>query len=189
MSATKKVLHKSPTKEDKSTKSSEKPETLRISEIRYRRLFEAARDGILILDADTLKITDVNPFMTKLLGYNRKHFLGKELWEIGLFKDKEASKEAFRELQETGYMRHEDLPLVAADGTLKQVEFVSNVYDEDGNQVIQCNIRDIEERKQAQEEHKEYFSKAARQHTKLLTSPAALKTSSWPHSHTNCVLR
>ncbi|HJX92056.1 MAG TPA: PAS domain-containing protein, partial [Pyrinomonadaceae bacterium] len=43
---------------------------LRISELRYRRLFEAARDGILILDAVTLKITDVNPFMTELLGYS-----------------------------------------------------------------------------------------------------------------------
>ena len=95
--------------------------------------------------------------MTKLLGHKREDFLGKELWEIGLFEDKEASKKAFRELQETGYMRHEDLPLVAADGALKQVEFVSNVYDEDGDQVIQCNIRDIEERKQAQEAHRILF--------------------------------
>ena len=69
------------------------------SEIRYRRLFESARDGILILNADTLRITDVNPFMTELLSYSRDEFLGKELWEIGLFSDKEASQEAFRELQ------------------------------------------------------------------------------------------
>ena len=69
------------------------------SENRYRRLFEAARDGILILNAITLKITDVNPFMMELLGYSRDHFLGKELWEIGLFSDKDASQQAFRELQ------------------------------------------------------------------------------------------
>ena len=74
---------------------------LRISELRYRRLFEAARDGILILDAVTLKVTDVNPFMTELLGYSHADFLGKELWEIGLFSDKEASQEAFKELQRT----------------------------------------------------------------------------------------
>ena len=125
---------------------------LRISELRYRRLFEAARDGILILDAVTLKITDVNPFMTELLGYSHPDFLGKELWEIGLFSDKAASQEAFRELQKTGYLRYEDLPLQATNGKLRDVEFVSNVYKEDTQQVIQCNIRDITDRKRAEKE-------------------------------------
>jgi len=127
-------------------------EGLRTSEIRYRRLFESARDGILILNAATLKITDVNPFMTELLGYSGDEFPGKELWELGLFSDKEASEAAFRELQERGYLRYEDLPLQTRDGELREVEFVSNVYDEDGHQVIQCNIRDISERKRSQEE-------------------------------------
>ena len=125
---------------------------LRISELRYRRLFEAARDGILILDAVTLKITDVNPFMTELLGYSHVEFLGKELWEIGLFSDKEASREAFKKLQRTGYLRYEDLPLQATNGKLRDVEFVSNVYEEDSHQVIQCNIRDITDRKRAEKE-------------------------------------
>jgi PAS domain S-box-containing protein len=125
---------------------------LRISELRYRRLFEAARDGILILDAVTLNITDVNPFMTELLGYSHDEFLGKELWEIGLFSDKEASQAAFKELQRTGYLRYEDLPLQATNGKLKDVEFISNVYEEDGHQVIQCNIREITDRKRAEKE-------------------------------------
>ena len=126
-------------------------ESLRESEVRYRRLFEAARDGILILNANTLKITDVNPFMTELLGYSRAEFLGKELWEIGLFSDKEASLATFRELQKTGYIRYADLPLQTIEGNPWEVEFVSNVYEQDSHQVIQCNIRDITERKLTEE--------------------------------------
>ncbi|MGI8733926.1 MAG: ATP-binding response regulator [Pyrinomonadaceae bacterium] len=127
-------------------------EGLQSSEIRYRRLFESARDGILILNAVTLKITDVNPFMSELLGYSREEFLGKELWEIGLFSDKEASQHAFRELQLKGYLRYEDLPLQNREGNPREVEFVSNVYQEDSRQVIQCNIRDITDRKRRDEE-------------------------------------
>jgi len=138
--------------DDESPARGQAQSRLRISELRYRRLFEAARDGILILDAVTLKITDVNPFMTELLGYSHAEFLGKELWEIGLFSDKDASQEAFKELQRTGYLRYEDLPLQATNGKLRDVEFVSNVYEEDIHPVIQCNIRDITDRKRAEKE-------------------------------------
>lgn len=143
-----------PNEIDPVTETKRTQEGLRTSEIRYRRLFEAARDGILVLDAATLKITDVNPFMTELLGYSRDAFLGKELWEIGLFSDKEASQQAFKELQLNGYLRYEDLPLQTTEGKLREVEFVSNVYDEDRHPVIQCNIRDITDRKQAEEERR-----------------------------------
>jgi PAS domain S-box-containing protein len=142
-------------------------EELRTSEIRYRRLFEAARDGILILNAETLKITDVNPFMTELLGYSHAEFLGKELWEIGLFSDKEVSQAAFRELQETGYLRYEDLPLQTKHGELREVEFVSNVYREDDRQVIQCNIRDITNRKRAQEEGRQLLENCQVAHAEV----------------------
>jgi PAS domain S-box-containing protein len=138
--------------DDESPARDQTQSRLRISELRYRRLFEAARDGILILDAVTLKITDANPFMTELLGYSHADFLGKELWEIGLFSDKDASQEAFKELQRTGYLRYEDLPLQDTKGKLRDVEFVSNVYEEDSHQVIQCNIRDITDRKRAEKE-------------------------------------
>jgi diguanylate cyclase (GGDEF)-like protein/PAS domain S-box-containing protein len=124
---------------------------IRTSELRYRRLFEAAQDGILILDAQTGAITDVNPFLIKMLGYSREEFVEKKLWEVGAFKDIEASQEAFEALQKNEYIRYEDLPLRAKSGTLIDVEFVSNVYLVGGEKVIQCNIRDITERKQAQD--------------------------------------
>ena len=127
-------------------------DALHISEVRYRRLFEAARDGILIVDPETRRIADANPFMSELLGYQHEDLIGKELWEIGLLKDEEASREAFRELQQNGFIRYEDLPLQANTGARREVEFVSNLYQENGSKVIQCNIRDITERKRAEHE-------------------------------------
>jgi formate hydrogenlyase transcriptional activator len=122
-------------------------EALKSSEKRYRRLFETAQDGILILDAETGQISDVNPFLVEMLGYSHEDFLGKKLWEIGAFKDIEASKAAFLELQSKGYVRYNDLPLETKDGRPMAVEFVSNVYLVNHHKVIQCNIRDITERK------------------------------------------
>jgi PAS domain S-box-containing protein len=116
------------------------------SEIRYRRLFQTAKDGILILDADTLRIIDANPFMTELLGYTHNEFLGKELWEIGLFGDKQASQTAYQALKDKGYIRYDHLPLETKDGERAEVEFVSNVYQVDHRPIAQCNIRDIGER-------------------------------------------
>ncbi|OGW90649.1 MAG: hypothetical protein A3D28_05720 [Omnitrophica bacterium RIFCSPHIGHO2_02_FULL_63_14] len=124
---------------------------LTISELRYRRLFETAKDGILILDGDTGCITDVNPFLVEMLGYPPKEIVGKRLWEIGPFKDIARSKVAFDELQAKEYVRYEDLPLQTQDGRLMDVEFVSNSYRVDGKRVIQCNIRDITARKRAEE--------------------------------------
>src|SRR3984957_12703345 len=120
------------------------------SEVRYRRLFQTAKDGILILDADTGKVIDANPFMTALLGYSHDEFLGKELWEIGLFRDIEQSRSAYRELKEKGYVRYENLPLESRSGHKVEVEFVSNVYAENHHQVVQCNVRDITERSRLQ---------------------------------------
>jgi PAS domain S-box-containing protein/putative nucleotidyltransferase with HDIG domain len=124
--------------------------TPKVSELRYRRLFETAQDGILILDADTGMIEDVNPYLIKMLGYSREEFVEKKLWEVGAFKNIKASKEAFEVLQVNEYIRYEDLPLKAKDGHLIQVEFVSNVYRVSDEKVIQCNIRDITVRKQVE---------------------------------------
>jgi diguanylate cyclase (GGDEF)-like protein/PAS domain S-box-containing protein len=120
---------------------------LQASEVRYRRLFETAQDGILILDADTGEIDDVNPFLINMLGYTREEVLGKKLWEFGAFKDVETSRAALEQLRRTGYARYEDLPLKTEDGRDVAVEFVSNVYLVDNHRVIQCNIHDITERK------------------------------------------
>ena len=125
-------------------------DTLAVSELRYRRLFETAKDGILILDAATGMVVDVNSFLMDLLGYSHGAFLGKRVWELGFFKDIIANQANFLELQQKEYVRYEDLPLETSDGRRIEVEFVSNVYLVDRHRVIQCNIRDITERKRAE---------------------------------------
>ena len=118
-------------------------EALRISELRYRRLFETAQDGILILDAESGQIIDVNPFLMDLLDYPFEELRGRKLWEIGQLKDIAANRAAFETLQQNEYIRYENLPLRRRDGKQIQVEFVSNVYWVETEKVIQCNIRDI----------------------------------------------
>jgi len=125
-------------------------EALKASGLLYRRLFETAQDGILILDADTAQVVDANPFMKELLGYSQEEFLGKKLWEIGPFKGEAASKITFAELQRNDRIRYEGLPLETKDVRRVEVEFTSNAYLVDQKQLIQCNIRDITERKRAE---------------------------------------
>ena len=117
------------------------------SEIRYRRLFETGHDGILILNSETGQITDVNPFLEKLLGYSKSEFLNKKLWEVGAFKNIRASMEAFEIFKKGGHLLYEDLPLETKSGQQIEVEFVTNSYMAGAIRVIQCNIRDITERK------------------------------------------
>jgi PAS domain S-box-containing protein len=122
------------------------------SELRYRRLFETAKEGILILDPVTGRVVDVNPFLITLLGFSREQFLGKSIWELGFFKDIVANEEKFTELREKEYIRYENMPLETIDGQRIEVEFISNVYLVNGLKVIQCIIRDVSARRKAEEE-------------------------------------
>ncbi len=116
---------------------------LSASQMRYRRLFETARDGILLLNADTAQIEDVNPYLIEMLGYSHAEFMDKKLWEVGAFADIAESKEMFAVLQDKGYIRYDNLPLKTSSGKRIAVEFVSSSYDCAGIKVIQCNIRDM----------------------------------------------
>jgi len=127
-------------------------ETLRDSEARYRWLFEStAIDGIIILDAKTGQVVEVNPFLTKLLGFSREQVIKKKIWELGYFKDILASKKNFKDLLQKGFVRYDGLPLKTADGLQIDVEFVGYVYEAGNQKMIQCSIRDITERKKTEE--------------------------------------
>jgi PAS domain S-box-containing protein len=121
-------------------------EALRASELRYRRLFETAQDGILILDGGTEKVIDANQFIMDLTGYPVNSFLGKHLWELGFIEDRSLAEGAFSKLRTEGYVRYENIPLRRKDGKIMQVEFISNSYAVGELSIIQCNIRDISDR-------------------------------------------
>ena len=126
-------------------------QAIRASELSYRRVFEAAKDGILILEADTGRISDVNPFLTEMLGLSHDELVGVPIWELGPFRDIVSNKAKFEQLQQEGYVRYENLPLETREGRKVAVEFVSNVYLAGDRDVIQCNVRDITERKRQEE--------------------------------------
>lgn len=161
-------------------------QSLIASELKYRRLFEAAKDGILILHAISGKIVDVNPFLVTKLGYSYDFFIGKELWQIGLFSDVEESKKAFLELRKNKYIRYENLPLKKQDGGIMNVEFVSNVYDVDNENVIQCNIRDMTEQfhttlrlQESELEYKRLSARLQNESARLLEAQQVASIGSW----------
>lgn len=125
-------------------------QALQASELSYRRLFEAAQDGILILEVETGQVTDVNPFLVKLLGFSHDEMVGKTVGELSPFRDVVTNEKMLERLQTDGYVRYENLPLETCDGRRIAVEFVCNVYEAGGINVIQCNIRDITKRREAE---------------------------------------
>jgi PAS domain S-box-containing protein len=148
---------------EESEKITEVKSELAASELRYRKLFETAQDGILLIDPATENIIDVNPFLLKIMGDPLEDVVGKKLWELRAIKDVEKSPEIvkalFEKLQSVDYVRYEDLPIQSKDGKSYDVETVANKYRLDKSDMIQCNIRDITARKLAEKQAVSYLEK------------------------------
>lgn len=125
-----------------------KQEALTLSELTYRRIFESAKEGIVLLSAKTGMILDANKFLIDLLGFSKADFLGKHIWDIGILKDAKAFKSNFATVQKKKYIRFEDLQLLTKAGKEIQVEFIANAYNAGKIEIIQCDILDITDRKE-----------------------------------------
>ncbi|MFZ3057635.1 MAG: PAS domain S-box protein [Minisyncoccales bacterium] len=122
-----------------------------VSEVRYRRLFETAKEGIILVNFKTGLILDVNQYLIDLFGFPKQTILGKHLWEANFLKGF-VSKSKFSIVREKEYVYFKDLSLKKKSGEDIIIEFVANAYRVNGEKVIQCNIRDVTERKEAEEE-------------------------------------
>lgn len=120
---------------------------LKDSEERFRRVFETAKDGLLLIDKQTGNIVNVNPAIIKLLGYSRGELIGKKLQDVGVLKDIKDSKETFQEVIEYGFTNYDDVSVETKEGDFVDAE----IYFVDRARFIQCNVRDITERKRAEE--------------------------------------
>lgn len=118
------------------------------ADIRYRRLFESAPYGILVLDAETGVVVDVNAAATRVLGYESSDVVGQPLWNIPAFRNAAATRQQFSDVVRQPHVRYDDLPLETKDGQIRHIELVSTLFFADNKQFVQCTIHDITERVQ-----------------------------------------
>lgn len=116
------------------------------ADVRYRRLFETAPYGILVLDAETGVVVDVNPVVCRLLDAESQDILGRPLWSLAAFKNAARANAQFSDVVRQPHTRYDDLPLETKDGAIRHVELVSTVFLADGKQFVQCTLHDITDR-------------------------------------------
>jgi PAS domain S-box-containing protein len=153
---------------------------LRSSELRFRRLFDTAQDGILILDGATHKILEANPYISRLLGRERRELVGKSLSELGILADASAFQLAFEKLQPGECVRFENSWHFPGKPGVAELEFVCKSYDEKGHWLIQCNIRDIAQRRHAERKLRDALQQLALVKRGLEARPRGIRKNRWP---------
>lgn len=134
-------------------------EQLEESETRYRRIFETASDGIVLLEKVAGQIVHGNAAVEKILGYPREKYVGKTLLEIGVPIDVGDFPAVMHELDRTGILNYENIPVKTRFGHA----ITTDIYLVDRAKLAQCNIRDVSERKQAKiilQEEKKFIENA-----------------------------
>jgi len=121
------------------------------SEERYRRIFETANDGIVLLEKHQGNIIHANPAAEKMLGYSKEEYIGKKLQDIGVSLDMGDFPAIMQLLDKSGIINYDDVQVKTKSGQYIDTD----IYMVDRARLAQCNIRDITERKRAEETLKE----------------------------------
>ncbi|MHB2007561.1 MAG: putative bifunctional diguanylate cyclase/phosphodiesterase [Acidobacteriaceae bacterium] len=119
---------------------------LEASATRYRMLFETANDGIVLFDAESGRVSDVNASLIAMLGYGREHFLNRKLCDVPPFEGIPACAKGFANLQTQETVCFDHWSLETQGKSSVDVQVVGNVYQVDGARIVQCNLRNITSR-------------------------------------------
>jgi two-component system CheB/CheR fusion protein len=122
------------------------------AEVQYRRLFESAKDGIIVVNGTTGLVLDVNPFFLELTRYSRLEIVGLPFWEIPPFRKAEEGRRLVPESREREVTYFDSVRLQSHDNRPLIVEMVANRDRVKGESIIQVNIRDVTQRRQAEED-------------------------------------
>ena len=127
------------------TERKQMEEMLIESEARYRRVFETANDGIVLLEKREGTIVQTNPATVKMLGYTEEECIGKKLQDIGVSLDMSDFPAIMKDLNRSGILNYDDVMVKTKSGQ----SIDTDIYMVDRARLAQCNIRDVSERKQA----------------------------------------
>jgi two-component system CheB/CheR fusion protein len=125
------------------------------AEVRYQRMFETAKDGMMICDVETEKITDVNPFFLEFLGVERDQVIGRGLGDLEAFQTAQDAVTMVAEAAAREVVRRDGLTLRGANGRLIEADFMANRYMLGSRPVVQINLRDVTTRNRAVKELRE----------------------------------
>lgn len=120
-----------------------------VPDLRYRRLFETAADGILVWSADTGTIVDANPRIVEMLGRSREHLVGRRAWDVEPLQDLAAAIRPLHSRRTKGPVRADGVPLEVGDGRTRRVDAVAVLVVVGGERLIQCSVRERARRHEA----------------------------------------
>jgi diguanylate cyclase (GGDEF)-like protein/PAS domain S-box-containing protein len=128
----------------------EAEEGLQKTALAYRRLFETAHDGILLVDGHSGQVIDANPAIIAILGLPREGLLGQRLGDLVAFAQIPAARSSVEDILRCQRVQYDDWVMQDASGAGVDVEVIGLLYEAQDQPMIQYNIRNITERKQAE---------------------------------------
>ena len=122
---------------------------VRNSEARFKALFEKADDGIVVRDAESRTIVDVNEPFARRLGYRREELIGELVEKFSPRQQPETEGPPSEDADPDGVRRIVRIH-VAKDGSEMPVEITGSQYEVNGRAYLVSFVRDVSRRAQVE---------------------------------------